>query len=116
MTADDSEAFRKVAEYLSRTTIARNRALPITRDTEIYGDLNVYGDDIVELVRWLDREFGLKTIGINPFRYAPGESPFLEVRSALRRVFGIKPPQFESFKVRDIVLAIEAGHWPDSAA
>lgn len=115
MTIDDPEAFGKVVDYLSTTTIARKRALPITGHTEIYGDLNIYGDDIVELVWWLDREFGVKSIGINPFRYAPRESPFLQVRSALRRAFGIKSPQFESFKVRDIIVAIEAGRWPDGA-
>lgn len=116
MRVGDSETFRKVVDYLSRTTIARHRALPIVGDTEIYGDLNVYGDDIVELIWWLDKEFGVKSTGIDPFRYAPREPLFFPFRRTLRRLFGIKPSQYESFKVRDIIAAIEAGRWPDSAS
>lgn len=116
MKTNDPEALRKVVAYLSRTPNARNGSVPITLDTEIYGDLLVYGDDIVEFVWWLDREFGVKSSGINPFRYAPKEGPFLQVRSALRKVLGIRSPQFESFRIRDVVMAIEAGRWPDSAA
>jgi hypothetical protein len=115
MTTDGSEAFRKVVEYLSRTAAPHSRNLPITGDTEIYDDLGVYGDDIVELIWWLDKEFGLKAIGINPFKYAAREFPFRAEQRALGRLFGIKPPQYESFKVRDIIAAIEAGRWPDSA-
>jgi len=113
MATDGSEAFRKVVEYLSRTAAPHGRDFPITEDTEVYDDLRVYGDDIVELVWWLDKEFGLKSTGINPSQYAPGEFPFSTLRRALGRLFGIKTPHYESFKVRDIVAAIEAGRWPD---
>ena len=91
----------------------RIRAFPITVGTEVYGDLGIYGGDIVELVWWLDKEFGLKT-NINPFMYAPTEFPFIQILRSIGRAFGIER-QYKSLKVRDIVAAIEAGRWPDEA-
>jgi hypothetical protein len=94
-------------------TAPQNRAQPITEETEVYRDLGIYGDEIVHLVWWLDKEFGVKP-NTNPFRYAPHEFPFFRVLRAMRRVAGTEP-QYESLKVRDIVAAIEAKHWPDEA-
>jgi hypothetical protein len=112
--AYDTEIFNKVVERLSRMLPRRNRAFPITADTEVYGDLRIYGDDIVDLVWWLDKEFGLKT-NINPFLYAPTEFPFIQILRPIRKAFGIER-QYKSLKVRDIVAAIEAGRWPDEAS
>jgi hypothetical protein len=55
MTSDNVEVFRKVAERLSKMTVPQNRALPITEDTEVYRDLGIYGDEIVDLVWWLEK-------------------------------------------------------------
>ena len=114
MRADGSSLFRKVAERLSQMTCRRDYR--ITEDTEVFGDLCIWGDEIVELVWWLDKEFGLKSAGIDPFHFAPKEGNFSPLQRALRKFFGIKPLQYESLKVRDIIAAIEAGRWPDSAA
>jgi hypothetical protein len=112
--ADNVEIFRKVVERLSSTTAPRNRAFPIIRDTEVYRDLGIYGDDIVDLVWWLEKEFGVKT-NINPFRFAPGEAPFFAVFRAIRKLIG-RERQYESLKVRDIVAAIEVKRWPDEGS
>jgi len=114
MTSDKTEVFRKVVERLSKMTAPQKRALPITEDTEVYRDLGNYGDEIVSLVWWLDKEFGVKP-NTNPFRYAPHEFPFSGAVRKIRRVVGIEP-QYESLKVRDIVAAIEAKRWPDEVA
>jgi hypothetical protein len=95
-------------------TAPQNRAVPITEETEVYRDLGIYGDEIVDLVWWLEREFGVKT-NINPFRYAPREVAFFGILRTIRRSTGIEP-QYESLKVRDIVAAIEAKRWLDEAA
>jgi hypothetical protein len=104
--AKNSDAFRKVAERLKRVTAPQFRSTPITEDTEIYRDLRIYGDEIVDLVWWLEKEFGVKT-NIDPFRYAPHESGIIGILT--RR---ITKPRYESLKVRDILAAIEVGHWP----
>lgn len=110
---DNAEVFRKVIERLSRMTAPQYRTRAITQDTEVYRDLKIYGDEIVDLVWWLEKEFGVKT-NINPFRYAPHEIPFFRIVRKIRKIVGSEP-QYESFKVRDILDAIEAGRWPDEA-
>jgi len=114
MMSDNAEVFRKLVERLTKMTAPQYRAVPITENTEIYRDLRIYGDEIVDLVWWLEKEFGVKT-NINPFRYAPHEVPFFGVLRTIRRVVGIEP-QYESLKVRDIITAIEAKRWPDDTA
>jgi hypothetical protein len=114
MIADDAEVFRKVVGRLSKTTAPQYRAIPITEDTEVYGDLRIYGDDLVELVWWLEKQFGVQT-NIDPFKYAPGESAFFGVWRGIGSVFSIKP-KYESLKVRDVLAAIQAKRWPDDAS
>jgi acyl carrier protein len=95
-------------------TAPQNRALAITEDTEIYDDLGIYGDEIVDLVWWLEKEFGVEC-NINPFKYAPHEFPFFWAWRLAQKVIGIRP-QYKSLKVRDVVAAIEAKRWPDEAS
>jgi hypothetical protein len=110
---DNVEIFHEVAERLSKITAPRNRIFSITGDTEIYRDPGIYGDEIVDLVWWLEREFGVKT-NINPFKCAPHESPFFQASRAMRRLIGLEP-QYERLTVRDILAAIEAKRWSDEA-
>lgn len=108
--SNNVEVFRKVVERLSKMTAPQNRERPITEDTELYSDLGIYGDEIVDFIWWLDKEFGVKS-DINPFRYAPREFPFFGMFRAIGKIAGIKP-QYESLKVRDIFAAIERKSWP----
>jgi len=105
------EIFRKVTEQLLRMTAPQYRSVPITEDTEVYGDLRIYGDEIISLVWWIEKEFGVRT-NINPFRYAPREIPFSSALRLLRKILGHEP-RYKSLKVRDILAAIEAKRWPD---
>jgi hypothetical protein len=114
MTPDNAEVLRKVVERLHKMTAPQYRANPITEETEIYGDLGIFGDEIVDLVWWLEKEFGVKT-DVNPFRYAPREGAFVGMLRTIRKTMGFGA-QYESLKVHDILAAIEAKHWPDAAA
>jgi hypothetical protein len=58
---ENAEVLRKVVEHLYNMTAPQYRTTPITEGTEIYRDLGIYGDETVELVWWLEREFGVKT-------------------------------------------------------
>ena len=111
---DSAEVFRKVVAQLSKMTAPQYRALPITENTEVYRDLKIYGDEIVSLVWWLEKEFGVKT-NINPFKYAPHELPLVWAVLPIRKILGIEP-HYKSLKVGDILAAIEAKRWPDEAS
>jgi hypothetical protein len=112
--ADNTDALKKVTDQLLRMTAPQRRPSPITEGTEVYCDLGIYGDDIVELIWWLEKEFGVTT-NINPSRYAPGEMPFSPIVRSIGKILGFET-QYESLKVRDILAAIEAKRWPDEAA
>ena len=120
MVVDKEEVFHKVVERLVKMASPQTRSIPITMDTEIYRDLRIYGDEIVDLVVWLSEEFGI--VGAtNPFIYAPREFPYAFPFSAwfrtVMRAVGIgAKPLYESLKVRDILAVIEAKRWPDEAA
>jgi hypothetical protein len=110
--AYDAEVFEKVIERLSRMAAPQYRARPIAEDTELYRDLGIYGDEIVDLIWWLNKEFGVQT-NVDPFIYAPREFPFFGVLRTIRRALG-RETRYKSLKVRDILLAIEAKRWPDA--
>ena len=110
MVTDDT--FRKVEEYLLRSSVAQRRAIPITSETELYRDLRMYGDDLFELVLWANREFGVET-NLHVASYAPGEWPFLRVFRFLAKTVGQRERQYASLKVRDVLSAIEAKRWQE---
>jgi hypothetical protein len=110
----DPEIFRKIAEQLLKMTAPQYRTASISEDTEVYSDLRIYGDEIVSLVWWLEKEFGMRT-NINPFKYAPRELPFAFVLRPIGKILRLEP-QYRSLKVRDILAAIEAKRWPDEFA
>lgn len=114
MAPDTAEMLRKVVERLHKMTAPQYRTNPINEETEIYRDLKIYGDEIVELVWWLEKEFGVAT-NINPFIYAPREGAFVGMLRMMRKIMGVEM-QYESLKVRDIIAAIEAKRWPDEAS
>ena len=114
MAERKEDVLRRMVGRLAQMASPQSRSIPITIDTEIYRDLNIYGDEIVDLVVWLSEEFGI-TGSINPFIHAPHEFAFFGLVRKIKRAVGIEP-QYESLKVRDILAVIEAGHWPDEAA
>jgi hypothetical protein len=90
MADSNVEVFRRVQAHLSSMTAPQKRVLPITEDTEVYRDLKIYGDEIVALVWWLEKGFGVAP-NINPFDYAPREFPFSWAWRAIRKVTGSEP-------------------------
>src|SRR4029079_17940439 len=59
MAIDRAKILEKVVERLSKVTFP-NLTPPITEETEVYGDLGIYGDEMAELVWWLSKEFDVK--------------------------------------------------------
>lgn len=123
MAKDSEELFRIVTERLAKVASPKTRSVTITMNTmntmntEIYRDLGVFGDEIVDLLVWLSEEFGIAG-ATNPFLYAPREFPCAFPFSAwfrtARRAVGMgDKPHCESLKVRDLIATIEAKRWPD---
>lgn len=109
----NTDTFQKVVERLRKMCGAQHRAATITCDTEVYGDLGLYGLDLVELVLWIHREFEIQgSIDIGP--YGPPDVSWLPLPALkkLRRWLGISEPTYESLKVRHLLEIIENGHWP----
>ena len=81
--------------------------MPITDDTEIYYDLRLSGTDLYEFLVWVGKEFNVE-FKINLPEYSPSEGwdPFFF------REWRLRHRPYKSLKVGDILIAIEAGHWP----
>jgi Protein of unknown function (DUF1493) len=105
------ETFRKVEERLRKLLPPRKRAVPITPETELYGDLGIYGDVLAfDVVMWAHREFGMD----GTFRlddYAPGEMPIFF--RLVAKLIGKKHEYYKSLTVRDVVTAIKTKRWPE---
>jgi hypothetical protein len=105
--------FQKVIDRLA--TIGRPRpALGISPETEIYYDLGIYGDVLYfDLIDWAHREFGTSFEHFDLGAYAPGERGFLAmIWRRRRREADRRRGRYRSFKVRDLVEAIESKAWP----
>ena len=102
---------RKVEEHLHAMLPRRKRPMPIRPETELYRDLEIYGDALVfDVVLWAQREFGVE----GTFRladYAPGEMPTLF--RLILKLAGKNKGQYKSLTVRDVVNAIETKRWPE---
>lgn len=101
----NDETYKKIVMYLEEIVPVRPASSPINPETEIYKDLGLYGDDVYEFLLWIEKEFGVR-IMVAFGKVVPSESPLFWVREAFKRAGG---HSYKSFKVRDIVQAIDAG-------
>jgi acyl carrier protein len=93
-----------VIGQLSRWGNTSRYKQPITPDTEVFSDLGIYGDDLFELVLWLNKKFEVAT-NLELGRYAPSEAPFFWIQKLISR------RQYDSLKIQDVIAAIEAKRW-----
>ncbi len=106
----NADAFQKVANWLRR--MSPHHDFAVSYDTEVYADLNLYGLDLVELVLWMTKEFGIEgSIDIGP--YGPGDVSWLPLPPVrkIRRWLGIADPTYKSLKVSDLLEFIENKRW-----
>jgi hypothetical protein len=104
--------FRKVEEHLRELLPPRKRAMPITAETELYRDLDMYGDVLAfDVVVWAEREFGVVGGSFCVTDYGPGECPFRGLWRFFGKLTGKKERQYNSLTVRDVVAAIETKRW-----
>ena len=99
--AEAQQLFYEVLGELSRWGIAGRYDSAIGPETEIFHDLRIYGDDLYELVVWLNKKVGVET-NIELGRYGPPETPFPRIHKLITR------RQYDGLKFRDVVAAIKS--------
>jgi hypothetical protein len=107
----NTQVFLKLTGHLRQAVAPDKRLLPITLQTEVYHNLGIYGDDLFDLLLWINKEFGV-TLDLNIGDYGPTEWPFLRIRKLLSKFFGGPETAYKSLKVGDVVAAVEAYHCP----
>lgn len=111
--SDISETYHRVVDRLVETAGVRISQSQISDETEIYRDLGFYGNELYDLIVWIIQKFGVDT-NINIDEVAPREGSGLALLAAWRRRRSSE--RYKSFKVRDIMAAIEAGRWQPPVA
>lgn len=109
-----SDILERLLGHLHAISGAHARGLAVTPDSEIYYDLDIYGDEFVELVWWIEKEFEVES-RVNISDYAPSERPLPFFYGWMQRR-DAKKNRYKNLKVRDVVAVIEAGHWPQVSA
>jgi len=110
MTSQDKGEFSR---QIIREIIAQGWGRPIdghlvSEESEIYYDLNIYGDDFYDLVCWMHEDFGVQTM--SGFKeYAPSEGPFHQLRAIGQKILGFTGPRYRSLRVADIASIITEG-------
>lgn len=109
---DRNSARDKIVGYLKQQSL-RAKEVNITEDTEIYYDLRLFGDDLLEFIIWIRNEFGVN-MNINISEYGPSESaiPFLFRQWTEKRNRDQK--RYKSLKIRDILAVVDTDQRPSS--
>lgn len=110
----DIESREKVLIYLKGMSVYGGRAR-ITDQTELYYDLQLFGDDLCQLAKWLEKKFGVPA-NLDPLAYGPPESLISTLFRRWRWRRDRAGRYYKSLRVADIFSIIDAGHWPDRAA
>lgn len=86
--------------------ISPRRNYSIGDKSEIYYDLRISGDDLLELLDWISIKFGANFSTMRVHDYAPSE---VEIYPLITRLWGRRP--YKSLKVQDVVDAVVRGSW-----
>lgn len=107
----DSESREKVLIYLKGMSVYGGRAR-ITEQTEIYYDLQLFGDDLRQFAEWLEKKFGIPA-DLDPEVYGPPEGLLSTLFRRRRWRLARTSRHYKSLRVSDIFGIIDAGRWPD---
>lgn len=104
----NENTYKKVIAEVKTMVPLKFDCASINAETEIYADLRIYGDDLLEFLLWIETEFRVK-ISIAGDKYVPSETPFFALAEAFKKFVGGGVHRYKSLKIRDIVEAIDAG-------
>ncbi len=86
----------------------------VSADKELWRDLRIGGDDMLELFLRIQREFGVNLDGLDLKTYSPNKDDVLPTQASewLRNKFHLRPEsRYASMKVADLISAVEARSW-----
>jgi Protein of unknown function (DUF1493) len=89
-------------------------ASTIDLEVELWYDLRLGGDDMLNLFVRFQKTFGVNLDGLDLSTYAPNEDDVLLAQSTewLRKRLCLKTEQrYKSLKVSDLIAAAESGSW-----
>jgi hypothetical protein len=89
-------------------------ASTIGLEIELWYDLRLGGDDMLNLFLHFHKTFGVNLDGLDLSTYSPNEDDVLLVQSAewLKKRLHLKPKQrYKSLRVSDLIAAAESGSW-----
>ena len=89
-------------------------ASKVTAESELWRDLRIGGDDMLELFLRIQREFGVNLEGLDLKTYSPNEDDVLPTQATewLRNKFHLRPEsRYASMKVADLIAAVESKNW-----
>jgi hypothetical protein len=110
MTLMDQDTREKVITHL-RGVSAFGRKTAITEQTEIYYDLQLYGNDLIQLALWLERKFSVPA-NVNLQEHGPPEGFALPLFRKWRVRRERECRRYKSLTIADVLAVIDAGQWP----
>jgi hypothetical protein len=90
---------------IRQTTVVRN--VDLREATELYEDLNIWGDDFYDLIDWIAEVFRTDFSAMDFSKLVPGEGAG---ELGLARLIAGRSP-YESCTIGRLLAAIERGHW-----
>jgi len=88
----------------------------INGQSELWRDLHIGGDDMLELFLTLQEQFGVNLDGLDLKNICPNEDDVLlaQITEWVRKKVGLSPEmRYTSMKVGDLIAAVESKSWSD---
>jgi acyl carrier protein len=105
-----------VAEQIVKL-VAETAGVPVSTvsaETELWRDLRVGGDDMLELFLRIQSEFSVNLDGLDLKTYSPDEDDALLTQGSewIRKKLHLHPDsRYASMKVADLIAAVESKSW-----
>ena len=91
-------------------------ASAINGESELWRDLHIGGDDMLELFLRLQKQFGVNLDGLDLKNFCPNEDDVLltQITEWVRKNVGLRPEmRYTSMKVSDLIASVESKNWSD---
>jgi acyl carrier protein len=89
-------------------------ASTIRSDSELWTDLHIGGDDMLELFLNLQKKFGMNLDGLDLSTYSPSEDDALVTQVSewfATRLHLARRQRYTSMRVADLISAAQSGSW-----
>lgn len=105
MLSDDIRS--AIVERIKEATVETD--VSVNDETDLYGDLRIWGDDFYDVVAWIAETFGTDFSAMDASKFVPGEGLG---EFGVARIFIGKSP-YRRCTLGDLLAAVERGRWED---